>query len=111
MRLLLAIAVQENLIIHHIDISTAFLYGELDEEIYISIPEGLENQFNKNSVLKLNNMYGLKQAPRLWNKTLVQFLSKLNFQQLISDACIFINSELIIAIYVDDIVILGKIAT
>ena len=96
MRLLLAIAVQENLIIHHIDISTAFLYGELDEEIYISIPEGLENQFNKNSVLKLNKaLFGLKQAPRLWNKTLVKFLSKLNFQQLISDTCIFINSELI----------------
>jgi hypothetical protein len=70
LRLLLAIVTKENLHVHHIDISTAFLYGELDDEIYIDIPEGLESDFKKNSVLKLNKaLYGLKQAPRLWNKT------------------------------------------
>ena len=59
--------------------------------------------------MKLNKaLYGLKQAPRLWNKTLVNFLNKLKFQQLITDTCIFVNKDLIIAIYVDDIVIIGR---
>jgi hypothetical protein len=53
LRFLLATAVQENLIIHHIDISTAFLYGELDEEIYISIPAGLKFSLIKIQFLKL----------------------------------------------------------
>ncbi len=81
----------------------------MDDEIYIDIPEGLESEFKKNSVLKLNKaLYGLKQAPRLWNKTLVSFLNKLEFQQLISDPCIFVSKVLIIAIYVDDIIIIGR---
>lgn len=59
--------------------------------------------------MKLNKaLYGLKQAPRLWNKTLVNFLNNLKFQQLITDTCIFVNKDLIIAIYVDDIVIIGR---
>ena len=86
-----------------------FLYGELDDEIYINIPEGLESKFKEGSFLKLNKvLYGLKQAPRLWNKTLVRFLNELEFQQLIKDTCIFVNKDLIIAIYVDDIIIIGK---
>ena len=59
--------------------------------------------------MKLNKaLYGLKQAPRLWNKTLVNFLNNLKFQQLITDTCIFVNKDLIIAIYEDDIVIIGR---
>jgi hypothetical protein len=59
--------------------------------------------------LKLNKaLYGLKQAPRLWNKTLVNFVNNLKFQQLINDTGIFVNKDLIIAIYVDDIVIIGR---
>ena len=74
LRLLLAIVANESLLVHHIDISTAFLYGELDDEVYIEIPEGLESRFQKGNVLKLNKaLYGLKQAPRLWNKILVNF--------------------------------------
>ena len=109
LRSLLAIVANESLLVHHIDISTAFLYGELDDEVYIEIPEGLDRRFQKGHVLKLNKaLYGLKQAPRLWNKTLVNFLNKLKFQQLITDTCIFVNKDLIIAIYVDDIVIIGR---
>ncbi len=68
MRLLFAIIVNENLIAHHIDILTAYLYGELDDETYIELPEGLESRLPKGYVLKLNKaLFGLKQAPRLWN--------------------------------------------
>ncbi len=60
-------------------------------------------------VLKLNKaLYGLKPASRSWNKTIFAFFNELNFKQLQTDNCIFINEWLIIAIYVDDIVIIGK---
>ena len=109
LRLLLAISVNENLKMHHIDISTAFLYGEIDEEVYIEPPEGIKDTLEENVVLKLNKaLYGLKQASRSWNKTLVNFLNELGFRQLKSDTCIFYNETLIIAIYVDDIIILSK---
>ncbi len=59
--------------------------------------------------MKLNKaLYGHKQAPRVWNKTLVNFLNNLKFQQLITDTCILVNKDLIIAIYVDDKVIIGR---
>jgi hypothetical protein len=59
--------------------------------------------------LKLNKaLYGLKQAPRMWKYTLVKFLNELKFKQLKTDMCIFKNQYLIIAIYVDDIVIMGR---
>jgi hypothetical protein len=106
-RLLLAISVNEGLTLQHVDISTAFLYGEIDEEVYIEIPEGIVVKDDK--VLKLNKaLYGLKQASRLWNQTLVKFLNELNFRQLKTDMCIFINRSLIVAINVDDIITAGK---
>ena len=52
LRLLLAIAINENLIIYHGDISTAFLNGLLDEDVYIEIPEGLKHNYLKNEVFK-----------------------------------------------------------
>ncbi len=54
------------------------------------------------------SLYGLKQAPRAWNKTLVKFLSELGLIQLKSDVCVFTNKELIVEIYVDDIIIASK---
>jgi hypothetical protein len=108
-RLLLAIAINKGLIVHHVDISTAFLYGILDEEVYIEPPKGLRKELKSDEVLKLNKaLYGLKQASRSWNKTIVAFFNELNFKQFQTDNCIFINKWLIIAIYVDDIVIIGK---
>ena len=108
LRLLLALAINENLSIHQIDISTAFLYGELDEEIYIDPPDGLEG-INENQVLKLNKaLYGLKQGPRSWNKTLVNFFNEINLKKLETDNAIFVNQFFRIAVYVDDIVIFGK---
>ena len=53
LRLLLAIAINQGLIIHQIDISTAFLYGELEEDIYVEPPEGHRENIQKGQVLKL----------------------------------------------------------
>lgn len=63
------------MIIHQVDIHTAFLNGDLVEEIFIEPPPGIVT-FSKDEVCKLHKaLYGLKQAPRAWNKSLVQFLS------------------------------------
>ena len=91
------------------DVSTAFLYGELDEEFYIDPPEGFEGKVNKNQVLKLDKaLYGLKQATRKWNETLVKFFKEHKFERLKTDNCVFQNDHLIIAVYVDDLAIFGK---
>jgi hypothetical protein len=108
-RLLIAVAVNEGLKIHHVDICTAFLNGTLEEEVYIEPPKGFRSKLNPGDVLRLKKaLYGLKQASRAWNKTFTSFLTQLNFKQLQTDNCIFINNSLIIAIYVDDTLIIGS---
>ena len=72
------------------DIKTAFLYGKLDEVIYMSIPEGINlNKDGQQYVCRLNkSLYGLKQSPRCWNETFVNFLRKYNFKESQADKCI-----------------------
>ena len=79
------------------------------KKVYIEPPTGLRQKLKPESVLKLNKaLYGLKQAPRSQNKTFVSFLTNSKFRQLQTDNCIFYNETLIIAIYVDDTIIIGK---
>ena len=81
LRLLLAMSIKENLIIHHVDISTAFLNGIHEEEVYLETPDGLIEIFWNNEVLKLNKALNeLKQASRYWNKTLVKYLQEIKFR-------------------------------
>ena len=108
LRTIFALAAQQDLIVHQVDINTAFLNGDLEEEIFIEPPPGVDSVKN-GQVCKLHKaLYGLKQAPRAWNKSLVQFLSEFGLIQLKSDVCVFVNQTLIVAIYVDDIVIASK---
>jgi hypothetical protein len=100
-RIFLALAAQKNLVVHHWDVQTAFLAGELKEEIYMEQPEGYSDNSNKVCRLK-KSIYGLKQASRCWNQRLVEFLLKIGFSQLKSDPCIFIRKEEMILIHVDD---------
>lgn len=108
LRTIFEIAANHSLSVHQVDINTAFLNGYLDEEIYVEIPPGRDS-FNKQKVCRLKkSLYGLKQAPRAWNIMLVKFLSEFGLTQLSSDVCVFTNKQLIVAIYVDDIIIAGK---
>ena len=67
-RILIALAAQECWSLHHLDVKSAFLNGEIKEEIYVSQPEGYVKEGKEEWVLKLNKaLYGLKQAPRAWN--------------------------------------------
>lgn len=71
--ILLSIAAREDFQIHQFDVRTAFLYGELAEEIYMEAPQGIDIEENK--VCKLNkSLYGLKQSSRCWNKKFSHFL-------------------------------------
>ena len=112
-RVLFAIAAYYNLDIDQIDAKTAFLYGMIDQLIYVQIPKGSENSTNKKMVCKLLKvLYGLKQAPRLWYKRLSQFLfKKLGLKQINADHSIFVStSEIngpIVNTFVDDIKVMG----
>ena len=70
--------------LHQMDVKTAFLYGELDEEVYMDQPEGYKQ--GNNMVWKLKkSLYGLKQAPRAWYRELDTTLIDLGFVPTKSD--------------------------
>ena len=97
--------------LHQVDITTAFLNGVLEEEVYMYQPQEFVAKGQENLVCKLKrSLYGLKQSPRCWNSTLDEFLKQLGFVQSMSDPCIYVASdgELMVGVYVDDIVIGGE---
>ncbi|GJV99390.1 retrovirus-related pol polyprotein from transposon TNT 1-94 [Tanacetum coccineum] len=71
----IANAATKNMIIYQMDVKTAFLNGDIQEEVFVSQPEGFEDQDNPTYVYRLKKaLYGLKQAPRAWYDTLSKFL-------------------------------------
>ena len=89
-RTLLAIAAQHGLHVHQMDVSSAFLNGDLSEELYMKQPEGCIENGNAKLVCKLSkSIYGLKQAPKCWNSSLDSCLKELKFQQSNSDPCLY----------------------
>lgn len=108
-KLILAIAAKEKLLIKQFDIKTAFLNSRIDKDIYMKQPEGFSN--NTNQVCKLQkSIYGLKQSSRCWNEKFTDFLIKMGLKPSDADPCIFINryGTVILGIYVDDGIILAK---
>lgn len=114
-RFLLAMAVKYDLAIHQMDAVTAFLQGELSEEIYMRQPICFSDKTEKVCRLK-KSLYGLKQSSRVWNNKLNSVLTQqLGYTRSSSDPCIYFkHSELhtiVIAVYVDDILIFGSNGT
>lgn len=110
-RILLAIAARQNYNIVQFDIKTAFLYGELNEDIYMKPPPGVTT--NSNLVCKLKkSLYGLKQAPRCWNTKFGTFLQTFGFKQCEADKCVytgeFNENFVLLVLYVDDGLIMTK---
>lgn len=106
LRILFALATQLDWNIHQMDAVTAFLQGDLQENIYMNQPEGYND--NTGRVCKLNKaIYGLKQAGRTWNQKLNKILLKFGLLKSKCDPCVYFNREwnLVIAIYVDDFLI------
>ncbi|GKA75308.1 retrovirus-related pol polyprotein from transposon TNT 1-94 [Tanacetum coccineum] len=111
-RTLIAIAAIHNLIIHQMDVKTAFLNGELDEEIYMQQPEGFVVKGQEHKVCKLvKSLYGLKQAPKQWHEKFDNTLLSNGFQINECDKCVYVkqykNAFVIICLYVDDMLIMG----
>ncbi len=76
-RTLLALAAVEDLEIEQMNVKTAFLHGQLEEEVYVEQPTGYVQ--GSGLVCRLNKaLYGLKQSPRAWYKTLASFFTALN---------------------------------
>ncbi|GJR23762.1 ribonuclease H-like domain-containing protein [Tanacetum coccineum] len=95
-----------------LDIDNAFLYGDLDETVYMKPPQGYyDTECNKVCRLK-KSLYGLKQAPRQWNAKLTGALIENGFNQSKSDYSLFTKSDngvfLVLLVYVDDIIITGN---
>jgi hypothetical protein len=76
-RILLAYANFNNILLYQMDVKSAFLNGEIDEEVYVRQPPGFENPQFPNKVFRLKKaLYGLKQAPRAWYDTLRRFFAQ-----------------------------------
>ncbi|KAL0287166.1 UNVERIFIED_CONTAM: Retrovirus-related Pol polyprotein from transposon TNT 1-94 [Sesamum angustifolium] len=89
-RVLIALASVYNLSIHQMDVKTAFLYGELEEEIYMDQPEGFVAHGNERKVCKLvKSLYGLKQAPKQWHEKFDQTILAFGFTVNENDKCIY----------------------
>ncbi|OAE22853.1 hypothetical protein AXG93_4703s1030 [Marchantia polymorpha subsp. ruderalis] len=98
------------------DVVTAFLYGNLEEEIYMKQTVGFEVKVKESLVCRLlKSLYGLKQAPRQWNMLFDEFMKAQGFLRSVYDPCVYmkkVNDEtfnlIILVLYVDDMLILAK---
>nr|GEU36363.1 retrovirus-related Pol polyprotein from transposon TNT 1-94 [Tanacetum cinerariifolium] len=112
-RIFLAYAAHKNMVVYQMDVKTAFLNGNLREEVYISQPDGFVDPDNPNQVYKLKKaLYGLKQAPHAWYDLLSSFLLSQDFSKGSMDPTLFIrrngNDLLLVQIYVDDIIFVAS---
>ncbi|KAJ9566123.1 hypothetical protein OSB04_002089 [Centaurea solstitialis] len=108
-RLFLAFASYKGFKVYQIDVKSAFLYGTIDEEVYVSQPPGFEDPKYPDKVYKLRKaLYGLHQAPRAWYDTLSSYLLENKFERGVIDKTLFIkrtkSDMLLVQIYVDDII-------
>ena len=112
LRKVIALTIQNGLKLHQMDVTTAFLNGELKEEVHMKQPEGYVVKGKEGLVCKLKkSIHGLKQSSRCWNSTLDDYLKQIGFLQTAGDPCLYMASEgemFLIAIYVDDILLAGK---
>ncbi|GJT81209.1 retrovirus-related pol polyprotein from transposon TNT 1-94 [Tanacetum coccineum] len=93
-RIFLAFAAHMNMVVYQMDVKTAFLNGNLREEVYVSQPDGFVDPDNPNHVYKLKKaLYGLKQAPRAWYDMLSSFLISQDFSKGSVDPTLFIHRE------------------
>jgi len=109
-RLLFALTLNQNWVNRHLDVDCAYLYGNLEEEIYMTPPPGLSEENCENKVLRLlKPLYGLRQSGRNWNFTLDKALEEIGFIRLKSSSCIYKYEEkALLAVYVDDLALFAE---
>lgn len=110
-RVLFALACALGWEIEQMDVKTAFLYGDIDTEVYVELPPNLQDEHSSDKVCRLHKaLYGLKQAPKIWFDTLCKELRDLGFENINEDYSIFIQKStgVIMGVYVDDLLLMGK---
>ena len=112
-RILLAIAAFHDYEIWQMDVKTAFLNGNLEEDVYMTQPEGFEDPKNAGRVCKLlKSIYGLKQASRSWNLRFDEEVKKLDFIRCEEEPCVYKKTSgsaiTFLILYVDDILLMGN---
>ena len=117
-RFLISLVAKENLDMRLMDVVTTYLYGSLDNDIYMKIPEGykIPKTYNPTSrsmySIKLQRfLYGLKQSECMWYNHLSEYLLKEGFENNLICSCVFIKKSksgyAIVAVYVDDLNLVG----
>ena len=109
-RVLLSLVTIKDLELEQLDVKTAFLHSDLEEQIYMKQPEGFEVVGKENHVCLLKSLYGLKQSPRQWYKKFDSFMISINFSLSNYDCCVYfkkLSSEkfIYLLLYVDDMLI------
>ena len=112
-RILLAIAAFYDYEIWQMDVKTAFLNGFLEEDVYMTQPEGFIDPENPKKVCKLKkSIYGLKQASRSWNLRFDEAIKKFDFLRNEEESCVYKkvsgSSIVFLVLYVDDILLMGN---
>ena len=111
--MLLSLAINRDWPLYQLDVKNAFLNGDLEKEVYMIIPLGLENRSNRNLVCKLKkSLYGLKQSPRAWFDRFASTLTTNGYLQCQADHTLFVKGGsrgemAILIVYVDDIILIG----
>ncbi|GJY94597.1 putative ribonuclease H-like domain-containing protein [Tanacetum coccineum] len=108
-RIFLAFASYMGFIVYQMDVKSAFLYGKIDEEVYVSQPPGfLDPKYPQKVYKVVKALYGLHQAPRAWYATLSTFLLKNGYRRGTIDKTLFIKKDkhdiILVQVYVDDII-------
>ncbi|RVW62445.1 Retrovirus-related Pol polyprotein from transposon TNT 1-94 [Vitis vinifera] len=110
LRIILALVAHFDLELQQMDVKTAFLNGELEEEVYMKQPEGFPSSDGEQLVCKLKkSIYGLKQASRQWYLKFHNIISSFGFEENVMDQCIYLkvsgSKVCFLVLYVDDILL------
>jgi len=110
-RLVLALAAHRHWPVFQLDVNNTFLHGDFHEKVYMKMPDGIPNPYNKVGKLA-KSLYGLKQASRQWFAKLADFLREQGYVQSKNDYSLFLKTFglhlTIVVVYVDDILVTGS---
>jgi hypothetical protein len=107
LRFVLSFALHLGYELYQLDIDTAYLYGNLKETMYMIHPEGFDDGSGRVCLLQ-KCIYGLKQSGREWYFVLSNFLKSIGFEICPKDPCLLVKDEVLLFIYVDDILVMSK---
>ncbi|GJR92333.1 retrovirus-related pol polyprotein from transposon TNT 1-94 [Tanacetum coccineum] len=113
-RAIISLAGQKGWLLYQLDVKSAFLNGELNEEVYVNQPQGFKVEGKEEKVYKLKKaLYGLKQAHRAWYSQINGYFKEKGFDQIKSESTLYVKNQgtsdiLIVVLYVDDLVFTGN---